>query len=1241
MVIDSGDSMNTDVAEIPSAIGPYRIQKLLGSGGMGIVYLGSHQVSGTQAAIKTVRAMNPKRISGIRREIRALARIHHPGVVRILGEGIESGLPWFAMEFLSGVTLRQFCSEIIWNSSQASTARASDLVAGHEHGVFHPSSPTGWWTRIFGTTVDSQYIEELRELTGIETPPIADPEHPRLPLSDASLKAILTLMVQLTATLAYLHGEGIMHGDLKPDNVLIRSPGFPVIMDFGLMTQLWDEENREQLELLGIRGGTVAYMAPEQILGELADSRADLYSVGCILYELLTGRVPFPGSSLSHTIKAHLELNPLPPSRLNDGIPEELDRLILRLLAKNPQDRIGCADDVCATLIRLGADATALDAMPKPGLHLCRPRFYGRDQEIDRITPHLDRLESESGGVLFIGGESGIGKTRLLLELMRLSRIRKLDALSGSCLPALSSSTPSVGSSSCLEVFRRPVQAIVDYCRDRDKSETDRIFGSRGKILGKYFPELLQLPGQPDNPDPQDLPPHTARIRLYTYLSDVLEAYSRRKPVMILLDDLQWADDLTVGYLEFIMRIGRFRHVAVLLVCAYRSEEAEEPLQRLLNKPDHPRIILSKLDEHAVGHIIADMMAMPQPPFRFVTSLASQSDGNPFFVSEYLRTAVEEGHLFRKGDGSWHIAGEPNVPSTLQKLPLPKAILKLVERRLNALSPDALNVVSVASVIGQELPLLILWHLIPFRDDMLDIIDELIKKQVLMETEVGHLRFTHDKIRNIIYDTLSPDRRCELHRAVAEAYESEYGTDNPECAEMLSRHWEAGGDTQRAQSYYLVKAQKAVEQFALREAESAFRKCLGLMNDTDIGRIQIRCEFIENVLLMQARYKDALSELEQALQQATSPLLRANCIRLKAVILKSLGDARQSLVLAQAAMDSYESLGETKMVGLACSTLAAIRFDLGDMDESRVLYEKADEILDQIGDLKSRMAILGNLASIHFIHGDVNRARELFQKAYDISSEIGNKFIMAVCLGNLSNVSSYHGDKTTARRQLEDALKIIREIGDRHNEGVILRNLASLLSSDSDYHAARDLYHQALRIHREIEDRRMEGITLGNIGLIDWETGAIDQAETMFEQALRIHREVGNARREAEILFRLAELRRLADDDLDDAEACIEASEAIYVRTGEKLGKGVCLIQRAYLALARGHSSRPYWEAIRTCLQESQSGPKSQLQEAFEHLCLSEDAFENGRFLLGGQAPETLLEALRIALTERRSERQT
>src|SRR5262245_16016623 len=310
----------------PQTIGPYRILEPLGHGGMGVVYRAEHRETGQTAALKTVRVPRAELLQSIRREIHALARIRHPGVVRILEEGIEAGLPWYAMELLEGTALSRY--RVAQDPSAETTAPPPE-----------PAS-TPWWTR------------SLPELPD----PAADgatsaSEAPQPNAGRAGVMGVLTLVRRLCSPLAFLHGEGIVHRDLKPDNILVvwdrgsptpapRSP-IPVLTDFGLAALFGSGTSREALEIGGPASGTLSAIAPEQILGELVDARADLYSLGCLLYELVTGRPPFAGASRGAVLYGHLREEPAAPSKLAEGVPPELDALVLRLLAKEPRQRIG------------------------------------------------------------------------------------------------------------------------------------------------------------------------------------------------------------------------------------------------------------------------------------------------------------------------------------------------------------------------------------------------------------------------------------------------------------------------------------------------------------------------------------------------------------------------------------------------------------------------------------------------------------------------------------------------------------------------------------------------------------------------------------------------------------------------------------------------------------------------------------------------------------------------------------
>ncbi|MFP2907603.1 serine/threonine-protein kinase, partial [Pyxidicoccus sp. 3LFB2] len=270
---------------VGATIGPYRLLEVLGQGGMGVVYRGENPDTGEAVAVKTVRAASEVPLASIRREIHALRRLRHPGVVRIVAEGVTDGLPWYAMELLRGQTLR-------------------GASAGQEEGPVRPER----------------------------------------------LHAVLTLVRRMCAPLAFLHANGLVHRDLKPENVFLRPDGTPVLVDFGIAARFGGSRGRETLDVGGTVVGSDAYMAPEQARGGFVDARADLYALGCIFYELLTGRPPFLPGREGPVPHQHLHVAPVPPSQRVEGLPEAVDALALRLLAKKPPERPGYAEDVAAAL---------------------------------------------------------------------------------------------------------------------------------------------------------------------------------------------------------------------------------------------------------------------------------------------------------------------------------------------------------------------------------------------------------------------------------------------------------------------------------------------------------------------------------------------------------------------------------------------------------------------------------------------------------------------------------------------------------------------------------------------------------------------------------------------------------------------------------------------------------------------------------------------------------------------------
>jgi serine/threonine protein kinase/predicted ATPase len=784
------------------SLGPYRIHGVVGHGGMGVVYRARHETTGEAVAVKTVMAQTQALLQRIRREMHALGRLRHPGLVRIIDTGVAEGVPWYAMELLEGPTLHALMRAVTAETVAEGEASAS-LEATRASGAGGPE--------------DSSAEQPAAGDTPAGQPGFRD------------LAGFLTLVARLCSALAYLHGEGIVHRDLKPGNVLLRPDGDPVLVDFGLAARV-GTGGREVLEVADRMAGTPAYMAPEQIRGEYADARADLYAVGCILYAGVTGRRPFEAADRDALLHAHTDTPPVPPRQLVPELAPDLDSLILRLLAKHGRDRLGHATDVVAALARLGADPGDWLTRWPPRDYLYRPGFVGRGPLLDRVREHIARAQETGAGCVFLHGESGVGKTRLILELARGLERSGVRVFTGECLPVNGEGGGLEVRANPLHPFRPLLQAVADYCVEGGPAEFQRLLGPRAAILASVEPALAHLPGQAawQQPRPADeAPAGDIRYRLLDALRTTLAALARRWPCVVFLDDLQWADELTLDFLALChsSQGGTEDSLALkglAIVGAYRSEEQQETFGRQEEYfATAPRVAIGRFDEPAVGAIVADMLATDQPDARFVRFLARHSEGNPFFIAEYLRTAVTEGVLRRNEAGRWHLPDLPSRPEgepVYEALTLPSSLRQLVARRLHGLPASARVLLELAAVIGREVDgdLLQAPGLLAAAD-YLEAVNTLVTRQIFEERQPNRFRFAHDKLRETAYEEIAADRRRHLHRLVALAIEQRYAA-SPAFASLypaLAHHWRQaldpaapGADAGRAIDYL----EKAVNQ---------------------------------------------------------------------------------------------------------------------------------------------------------------------------------------------------------------------------------------------------------------------------------------------------------------------------------------------------------------------------------------------------------------------------------------------
>lgn len=804
-----------------TCLGPYDLCRVLGRGGMGVVYVGRHRIHGGAAAVKTAPGADPVRLSQIRREIHALARLRHPGVIRILDHGVTDGRPWYAMDLLHGATVRDVFRGY-WRESASGR---------------HPIGDTGSGDRTTSSTLPT-LLPDSTSRSPTVPPPTVPPTGPvrrvapgRLaPAAGGRLIETLTLVRRLCDALAYVHGEGVVHRDIKPGNIFVRDSGRPVLVDFGLTSNAGGTAGREVIEAPDRVAGSAAYMAPEQLRGEPLDARCDLYALGCVLYELVTGDPPVVASRRGLGGSTH-NAGPPPPSALVEGVMDGLDDLLARLLAPDRDQRIGYAEDVARELERLGAGPSAWGAaLPPTRRYLYRPTFIGRHDILSRLTQCLPVPGQGQGRLVLVGAESGAGKTRLALALSNRARQTGTQVASGDCIEVTGGAAGEGGlRGTPLDPLRALMESIQDLCLAGGAAMTQRLLGERLAILSPYFPALAQVPGGDAYPPPPPLPPEAARHRLFNALEQTLAAVAGLAPLLLVLDDLQWADELTLGLLAH-LAVADLADRPLLILGTYRSDEVSARLAAVIAEPRCLTLRLEQMTRAEVGLMAEAMLAWHNPPARLIDFLFDRSAGNPFFVAEYLRAAVTERVLTRDGRGFWQIETNADVTAAaLVALPLPESLARMVDLRLGRIPLSCRQVLDAAAIMGRVVDLEVLGDLMSLDErEVFDALDELVRCQVLEPGRDGGFRFTHDKLREIPAERLGPDARCAWHRRIAQALEDRYrGQSAIESRHTsLGLHWSRGQVPERAAPELMIAGDRARQFNAVYDAIDLYQATL-------------------------------------------------------------------------------------------------------------------------------------------------------------------------------------------------------------------------------------------------------------------------------------------------------------------------------------------------------------------------------------------------------------------------------
>ncbi len=924
--------------------------------------------------------------------------------------------------------------------------------------------------------------------------------------------------LQAAAGLAHIHRQGVMHMDLKPRNLGLV-PGAEVhlkILDFGLAQAVCEPLDRR------IRG-TLAYAAPEVLLQDSYDHRADLYSLGMTLYELATGVLPSAGDDRT-AIRFHLAGDIPDPRRHRPEMPPELAEILLRLLRRDPRERYASAGQLLAALSQAAGRGSDPSVLALSRGTLLASRLVGRDEILQRLRGDLAAAAEGHGGVLLLEGGEGMGKSRLLREFRLLAAVDGARVARGRGLPERSQPLgPFLEAAAGLGVaVKAPLAAAHEEWE-----------GAKA-----FAPGSDQCPGAPSVARPaRRAPEPRERFRLYREISDRLTASAAAgPPVVLLLDDLHLADEESEAMLAFLA--GELTAARVLVVATRRpSDEAGGGEQGGAGlAPGLSSIWLAPLDRAGTTLLVDACLGTSGLPASFYDWVHTQAEGSPALTQQLLRHLVED-HVVHFRDGEW----KPSLAALARWASAPGGIEAMDWQRLTALPEPEREVLEAASVIAEPFDLELLARLLGQDPQVVYGRLAMLRTQGalerLLESGGEVYAFPRRRFRQALYGSLDLARRSLLHRRLAEILET-----RPEPDAAVAEHFWRAGERGRALPYLIAAAESATAVYGHAQAAVLYGRAAEAAAERGeaAGAARLRMAQAEalsaggSFVRALRVYHDLLRLTE--VEEAGLGFLALVCAR-KGRLHSRLGEHEaaleshgEGLARLAGAAGAADDAGEPEaQTSLEIDLLQGKALALRDLAQWEAAFAAAREALARAGALRlerQRAQLLNTLGTIFSARGDWRRAGRLLRRALRVGERAGDEALCLTLRNNLGNVLWKTGDYEQALALHSRNLEHCERTHDPWGQIFALNNLGILECSRGNWRAAREPLTRSLEIKRRLAARGNEALALLNLGEVEEVLGNWQRAERHYTRALKLLERSPEGAERFAALAQLASLER-------------------------------------------------------------------------------------------------------------------
>ncbi len=920
-------------------------------------------------------------------------------------------------------------------------------------------------------------------------------------LKAVSPREFFSISSSICRALEYIHNQDLIHGDIKPTNILIDSGKNYRLVDFGLSFISGEKQISSP--------GSAAFISPEIIRRKAITVRSDIYSLGLLFYELIFGKPHYEGSAgeiISKKLSGVIQLPEVP-----DGFGgKRLKDLLRKMIDPDPRNRLDSAGailDEIEGIFKIYADSEASKRFPVE-----KSKFVGRDEELEWLSEGLVISEGEHGNFFFIGGEPGVGKSRLIDEFRIRAQIEGFRFFK----------------SYCRENDLKPLSPIINLLNyifielDPDM----KIFAGYGPDLKRLFPDKF---GEivPAKYEMSEAEVNAARRRMFDNLTLYLSDISQKEKMVVLIEDFHWADNETREFIRFFKSYPVFRGT-LIFICAAQTD-TDMGIPAFLTDDKSSFRMLDPVDKMDMSGFINGILGGVDLPDEFCDRLFDETGGNFLYAEEIIKTLSSEGQ-FERHHGRWVLKS-----GWEEKITVPEGIKSLLAKKLERLDSKEKEIIEYAAVLGKSFVVGEIKDLVEDYSIERDV-DNLVGNGIFEKSEIGRqerIYFTNGQLEKLIYGSIPRAKLKKLHQKIA-GYFSETGGS----PEFLGRHFALAGNYEKGFVHNFQSAVAAEKVFSFKQASGFYQSAKDCVEHLPDDHLKNRSSFQSQL----GRGK-AMNFLSPA--DATDPLLNAfSLAEAKFGVGAELAEA--GVILGQNLLNTGENekAKETFRKTLSAAKVSRDRrFEgeaqiglgftadkTGDLKEAENCYLEALDVFAEIDFPEGSCKALNYLGIIRKRQGDLTGAEDFYRRSLDIC--LNKEFLWSAMnlYGNIGNLYASRGDYNMAQQNYSKSLEISKEISDRRIESINLLNIGHSLNETGDLYEAEEKFFEAIDKFKALGDKGSEAIALNNLGFLHYRKGQISDSIKYYTEGLELADEISRPRIKLVNLIGLAEVHAAVAD---------------------------------------------------------------------------------------------------------------